>query len=205
MAKALIDLVKKSFPDAVIATHAQHGDDTVVVDPARWHEVMSFLKAAPAADMSMLMDLTAVDYPDRDPRFEVVAHLYSLSRGHRLRLKARVGDKLGENVRIQSVSDLWASANWMERECWDMLGVVFVGHPDLRRILLYPEFVGHPLRKDYAADRIQPLVPYRDAPRFDKVPPFAADEGMSFGRQTHDHGPAGDHADPELFPESKLS
>lgn len=205
MAKALIDLVKKSFPDAVIATHAQHGDETVVVDPARWHEVAAFLKTSPAADMSMLMDLTAVDYPDREPRFEVVAHLYSLSRSHRLRLKARVGDANGENVRIQSLSDLWASANWMERECWDMLGVVFEGHPDLRRILLYPEFVGHPLRRDYPADRIQPLVPYRDAPRVDKVPPFAADEGMSFGRQTFDQRRSADESDPELFPEQKLN
>ena len=202
MAKALVELLKQSFSAAVLETHAQHGDETVVIDPTRWHDVAAFLKSSPAADMSMLMDLTAADYPDREPRFEVVAHFYSLSKGHRLRVKARVGDAEGNHAHIPSVADLWASANWMERECWDMFGVVFDGHPDLRRILLYPEFVGHPLRKDYDAHKIQPLVEYRDVPAIDKVPPFRADEGMSFGRQTHDRVPSADAADPEIFPDS---
>jgi NADH-quinone oxidoreductase subunit C len=83
---------------------------------------------------------------------------------------------------------LWASAQWAEREAFDMFGVVFVGHPDLRRILLYPEFEGYPLRKDYPADRTQPLVPYRDVDNIEELPPFGPDEGMSFGRQTHDRG-----------------
>ena len=133
----------------------------------------------------MLMDLTAVDFPDREPRFEVVAHFYSLEKGHRLRLKARVGDAEGDGAEIDTLTDLWASANWLERECWDMFGVVFKGHPDLRRILMYPEFEGHPLRKDYPADKIQPLVPYLDIENIEKLPPFGPDEGMSFGRQTH--------------------
>jgi NADH-quinone oxidoreductase subunit C len=201
MAKALVELLKQSFPAAVLETHAQHGDETLVLDPASWHEVAAFLKSSPAADMNMLMDLTAVDFPDREPRFEIVAHFYSLAKGHRLRLKARVGDPEGKHVRIASLTDLWGSANWMERECWDMFGVVFEGHPDLRRILLYPEFEGHPLRKDYAADKIQPLVEYRDVPATDKVAPFRSDEGMSFGRQTHDHVPSADAPDPEIFPE----
>jgi NADH-quinone oxidoreductase subunit C len=200
MAKALIELVKKTFPGAVLESHAQHGDETVVVDPARWHDVAAFLKTSNAADMSMLMDLTAVDFPDRDPRFEVVAHFYSLSRGHRLRVKAKVGDPAGKHVHIASLADLWGSANWMEREAWDMMGVIFDGHPDLRRILLYPEFEGHPLRKDYPANRIQPLVEYLDLPAIDKVPPFRTDEGMSFGRQTFDHVPGDDASDPEVFP-----
>jgi NADH-quinone oxidoreductase subunit C len=185
MAKALVELLKKQFPSAILQTHAQCGDETVVVDAAAWKDVARFLRDNPQADMSMLTDLTAVDFPDRDPRFEVVAHLYSLSRGHRLRLKARVGDKDGEDVEIETLTDLWASANWMERECWDLLGVKFRGHPDLRRILMYPEFEGHPLRRDYAADKIQPLVPYREVPNTEKLPPFGADEGMPFGRQTH--------------------
>jgi len=138
--------------------------------------------------MTMLTDLTAVDYPDCEPRFEVVAHFYSLARGHRLRLKARVGDREGEVVEIDTLTDLWGSANWLERECFDMLGVKFVGHPDLRRILLYAEFEGHPLRKDYPADRIQPLFEYRDEPNTDKLAPFGPEEGMSFGRQTHKTG-----------------
>ena len=188
MSKALIELVRKNFPDAVLESHSQLGDDTLVLAPGRWKEVCAFLKDNPQSDMNMLTDLTAVDYPDREPRFEVVAHLYSLNRGHRLRLKARVGDRDGESVEIDTLTELWASANWLERECFDMLGVKFLGHPDLRRILTYPEFEGHPLRKDYPADKIQPLVQYRDAPNIDKVAPFGVDEGMSFGRQTHKRG-----------------
>ena len=202
MSKALIELVKQTFPGAVHASHSQYGDDTVVVDPSKWHAIAEFLKTSPAADMSMLMDLTAVDFPDRNPRFEVVAHFYSLSKGHRLRMKAQVGDPEGRHVHIPSVADLWASANWMERECWDLMGVVFDGHPDLRRILLYPEFEGHPLRKDYDAHLIQPLVEYRNVPATDKIPPFGHDEGMAFGRQTHDRLPSADAPDPEIFPDT---
>ncbi|MES1185129.1 MAG: NADH-quinone oxidoreductase subunit C [Myxococcales bacterium] len=188
MSKALIELVKKNFPDAVLETHSQLGDDTIVLAPGRWKEVCRFLKDHQQSGMDMLTDLTAVDFPDRDPRFEIVAHLYSLTRGHRLRLKARVGDRDGDSVEIDTLTELWASANWLERECFDMFGVKFLGHPDLRRILTYPEFEGHPLRKDYPADRIQPLVQYRDVPNIDKVAPFGVDEGMSFGRQTHKRG-----------------
>jgi NADH-quinone oxidoreductase subunit C len=192
MAKALIELVRTKFPADVLESHSQCGDETVVVYAPRWKDIARFLKDEPRADMSMLVDLTAVDFPDRTPRFEVVVHLYSLSKGHRLRLKARVGDSAGNDAEIDSLSDLWASANWAERECWDMFGVSFKGHPDLRRILLYPEFEGFPLRKDYPADRIQPLVPYREVPNVDKIPPFRADEGMSFGRQTHAARPSDD-------------
>ncbi len=188
MSKALIELVRKNFPDAVLESHSQLGDDTVVIKAERWKDVFRFLRDNQQSDMSMLTDLTAVDFPDREPRFEVVAHVYSLSRGHRLRLKARIGDRDGETVEIETLTDLWASANWLERECFDMMGVKFIGHPDLRRILLYPEFEGHPLRKDYPAEKIQPLLQYRDEPNIDKIAPFGVDEGMSFGRQTHKRG-----------------
>lgn len=186
MAKALIQLLQQQFPNAVLESHSQYGDETVVVDAAAWKEVARFLRDSPQASMDMLVDLTCVDFPDREPRFEVVAHLCSLTRGHRLRLKSRVGDEDGEGAEIDSLSELWASANWAEREAWDMFGVKFLGHPDLRRILLYPEFLGHPLRKDYPANAIQPLVPYREVPGTEKLPPFGPDEGMPFGRQTFD-------------------
>jgi NADH-quinone oxidoreductase subunit C len=185
MSKALVELLKKQFPASVLETHSLAGDDTVVIEAVRWKEIARFLRDDARADMSMLVDLTAVDYPDRTPRFEVVAHFHSLSKGHRLRVKARVGDAEGEGADIDTIADLWASANWAERECFDMFGVRFRGHPDLRRILNYPEFVGHPLRRDYPADRIQPLVPYREIPNIDKIAPFGPDEGMPFGRQTH--------------------
>ena len=188
MAKHLIDLITQKFPGAVIQSHSNHGDDTLVLEAASWHDVAQFLRDDPRCAMQMLVDLTAVDYPDRDPRFEVVVHLHSLTLGHRIRIKTRVGDPDGEVVRVASVADLWGSANWAEREAYDMFGVEFVGHPDLRRILMYPEFVGYPLRKDYPADKIQPLIAYREVENIEKLPPFGKDEGMSFGRQTHSYG-----------------
>jgi NADH-quinone oxidoreductase subunit C len=202
MSKALIELVKKNYPDAVLESHSQLGDDTLVLNPSSWKEVARFLRDDAQADMNMLTDLTAVDFPDRDPRFGVVAHFYSLNRGHRLRLKTRIGDRDGETVELETLTDLWASANWLERECYDMFGVKFLNHPDLRRILLYPEFEGHPLRKDYPAEKIQPLLQYRDEPNIEKVAPFGRDEGMSFGRQTHKFGVVGE--DDDLPPRPRL-
>lgn len=194
MAKALLSLLEKQFPGDVLGTHAQHGDETALVAPGAWQKVARFLRDDPRCEMQMLVDLTAVDHLGREPRFDVVAHLYSLTRGHRLRLKTSVGDEEGDGAVVPTLTELWASANWAERECWDMFGVRFEGHPDLRRILMYPEFEGHPLRKDYPADRIQPLVPYREVDNVDKLPPFGDAEGMSFGRQTHDHSGADDDA-----------
>jgi NADH-quinone oxidoreductase subunit C len=103
----------------------------------------------------MLSDVTAVDLLPRAPRFEVVYHLYSVARNHRVRVKAPVPE---DDPELHSVEALYASANWMEREVWDMYGIRFAGHPDLRRLLLYEEFEGHPLRKDYAKEKRQPLV-----------------------------------------------
>jgi NADH-quinone oxidoreductase subunit C len=108
----------------------------------------------------MLMDLTAVDYlkyPGRDEgaRFEVVYHLYSVPQNHRLRVRVPVEE---DDPVAWSATPLWAIADWYEREVWDMFGIRFDGHPDLRRLLLYEEFVGHPLRKDYAINRRQPLI-----------------------------------------------
>lgn len=191
MAKILLDLLQKNFPSAVLETHTFRGDESVLVDASSWKPVAKFLRDDPRASLEMLTDLTAVDYPNRDPRFEVVAILYSLSRGHRIRLKTRVGTPSGEAARVETLTDLWASANWAERETYDMFGIEFTGHPDLRRILLYPEFEGFPLRKDYPADRIQPLIPYREEPNTDKLAPFGRDEGMPFGRQTHATGLGG--------------
>jgi NADH-quinone oxidoreductase subunit C len=188
MAQLILDLVQKQFPQAVLEATTRHGDEVLVVEAASWKAVAKFLRDDPRISMEMLMDLTAVDYPYRDPRFEIVAHFYSLSKGHRLRFKTRVGDPEGEVVRVDTLSDLWASANWAERECFDMFGVDFVGHPDLRRILMYPEFEGYALRKDYPAERIQPLIPYLEIPNIEKIAPFGLDEGMPFGRQTHATG-----------------
>ena len=145
-----------AFPDALVATHADLGDATACVDPAQLLDVMRFLRDDEATAFEMLMDLTAVDLLGRrEPRFEVVYHLYSVARGHRLRVKAGVPESAPE---IASLCPIWPSANWMEREVWDLYGIRFNGHPDLRRLLLYDEFEGHPLRKDYPKTGRQPLI-----------------------------------------------
>lgn len=186
MSQKVLDLLREKFGPAVLETHAQHGDETAVVEPSRWAEIARFLRDDPRCAMDLFIDLCAVDFPHRDPRFEVVLHVYSLSKKHRIRLKARVGDEDGDGAELDTLTTVWEGANWLERETFDMMGVVFRGHPDLRRILLYPEFVGYPLRKDYSADRTHPLVPYREG--YEKVAPFDRHEGMSFGRQTFRNG-----------------
>ena len=148
-----------SFGDAVHATHAERGDATAVVDASRIVEVMRLLRDGPGLAFDMLSDLTAVDYaghPDREGmRFEVVYHLLSSVHLHRVRVKAGVPEM---PCQIDSIVDVWPAANWMEREVFDLYGVRFRNHPDLRRILLYEEFDGHPLRKDYPKERRQPLI-----------------------------------------------
>ncbi|MCC6645460.1 MAG: NADH-quinone oxidoreductase subunit C [Polyangiaceae bacterium] len=186
MSKALQQKLTARFGARILAATSQHGDEAVVVAPADWREVHLFLRDDPSSQMQMLIDLCGVDYPDREPRFEVVTHLYSLTKKHRLRVKTAVGDADGDDAVVDSLLSVWRSADWMEREAFDMFGVRFAGHPDLRRILTYPEFEGHPLRKDYPAARTQPLVPYREGAGVQgKLAPFGADEGMPFGRQTH--------------------
>jgi NADH/F420H2 dehydrogenase subunit C len=135
------------------------GEATVVVDREGAVSFLRELRDHPQLSLEMLSDLTVVDYLGRVPRFEVVYHLNSLERHHRLRVKVAVG---GDDPWVHSITGLWKAANWLEREAWDMFGVRFVGHPDLRRILMYPEFVGHPLRKDYPHTKRQPLTEERD-------------------------------------------
>jgi NADH-quinone oxidoreductase subunit C len=141
--------------DAVLSTHARLGDATAVVREFYLLEVMRFLRDDRDLAFDMLSDVCAVDYLPRVPRFEVVYHLYSVAKNHRLRIKVLAD---GRDPRVPSVTPLWPSANWMEREVFDLYGIGFDGHPDLRRILLYDEFEGHPLRKDYPKERRQPLV-----------------------------------------------
>jgi NADH-quinone oxidoreductase subunit C len=186
MSQKLLHILKEAFGADVLETKTEHGDEIAVVKPGAWRKIACFLRDDPRCDMQMMVDLCGVDFPNREPRFEVVMHLHSLTQGHRLRLKTRVGDVDGEGAEVDSVVPIWSGANWFERETFDLMGIVFTGHPDLRRILLYPEFVGHPLRKDYPADKAQPLVPFREG--YEKLPPFDHFEGMSFGRQVFRSG-----------------
>ncbi|MBI1884472.1 MAG: NADH-quinone oxidoreductase subunit C [Chlamydiae bacterium] len=152
----ILNQLKSKFSEYVIETHSQCGDATLVIKKEGVIPLFSYLKTSPELDFNFLMDLTAVDYLGREgSRFEVVYHLYSLSKNHCLRVKVDVGE---EDSSLDSVSSLWPAANWYEREVWDMFGIKFKGHPDLKRILMYEEFQGHPLRKDYPVNRRQPLV-----------------------------------------------
>jgi NADH-quinone oxidoreductase subunit C len=196
MSQKVLDILAEEFGDAIRHTHNQCGDETAVVDPASWKQIATFLRDDPRIAMDHFIDLTAVDHLGRttasddplqrsdDSRFEVVLHLRSMEKMHRLRLKAPLTDQADDGPQIDSLADVWSGANWFERECYDMFGIHFAGHPDLRRILLYDEFEGHPLRKDYDAKRTQPLVDYREE-AVDRLPPFKDDEGMPLGRRTH--------------------
>ncbi len=153
----ILEKVKEKFLDDVYETYEFRGDLVAVVNKEIVRDAMKFLKTDPSFDFSILMDLTAVDYlkMERTPRFDVVYHLYSLAKNHRLRVKAGVDEK---DLAIDSLVPLWPIANWFEREVWDMFGIKFKGHPNLKRILMYEEFKGHPLRKDYPYNKRQPLV-----------------------------------------------
>jgi len=159
MSQRLLDRALTLFGPRIVSSHAFHGDETVVVEAQDIHDVLATLRSDAEARCDFLVDLTAVDYYGREPRFEVVYHLRSMATGERLRVKAEVADTDdGTEPFIQTVCDLWKSANWMEREVFDMYGIKFKDHPDLRRILMYEEFIGYPLRKDYPKEKRQPLV-----------------------------------------------
>lgn len=160
MSKACITRLSTKFEDQIIDTHDQCGDDTVIVKRDKLHEMVEFLRDDEELSFEMLTDLTGVDMLGvREPRFEVVYHFYSLSKGHRLRVKVPLEE---DDPKCASIMDLYKAAYWQEREAFDLYGIVFEGHPDLRRILLYPEFEGHPLRKDYEMEERQPLIPPRE-------------------------------------------
>ncbi len=135
------------------------GQAVVVLDRAAVADAFPVLRDHPELRFELLSDLTAVDYLGRTPRFEVVYQLTSISLNHRLRVKVPID---ADDLVVPSAAQVWKSANWAERETYDMFGIRFAGHPDLRRILMYPEFTGFPLRKDYPVARREPLVPERD-------------------------------------------
>jgi len=129
----------------------------LVIEPAGLLGTVQRLKSEFQFDL--FLDVTAVDWLGKSPRFELVYHFYSTAHRVRVRLKTRVPE---DDPTVDSLVSFYGSARFMERECHDMYGIVFRGNDDLRAILLYEGFVGHPLRKDYPKDQEQPIVPYRD-------------------------------------------
>ncbi len=150
--RLLVDKVKTTFETDITATTVFRGDVTHVVEARALRRLLSFLKSDAELQFNYLVDVLAVDYYDREPRFEVVYHLYSIPKKHRLRVKVRVR----ADEPVPTVSDLWQGADWPEREAFDMFGIVFEGHPNLKRIYLPQDWDGYPLRKDY------PLRGYKD-------------------------------------------
>jgi NADH-quinone oxidoreductase subunit C len=155
---ALTALIKKEFSKLFVGGHAQHGDETVIIKRTGMLELFGFLQSDARCRFDMMIDLTAVDLLPRKPRFEVVYHLKSTTLHHRLRLKVPLEEAACE---VDSIMHLWVAADWYERECWEMYGIDFAGHPNLDYLLLYEGFQGHPLRKDYEKALMQPLVPMR--------------------------------------------
>lgn len=143
-------MIEEKFPGQVLGTTTHAGQLGVMLRKDMIGDICRYLRDEPLIKMDHLADLTAVDYSaypgDTGPRFEVVYNLISISYHHRIRLKVRLPE---EEPKIDTVTSVWITANWHERETYDLMGIVFNGHPDLRRILLPDDWEGHPLRKEY--------------------------------------------------------
>ncbi len=151
--------VQTRLQGKILEAHTLRGEEIIFLSREGMLETFRILQEDPQLDFNFLMDITDVDYLGKKTlRFEVVYQLYSLSHSRGLRVKVALPE---EELEVPSLTSLWKSADWLEREAWDMFGVRFQGHPDLRRILLYEEFQGHPLRKDYPINQCQPRVPER--------------------------------------------
>ena len=151
MAGFVADNLRERFGDAIQKVLDEHGDLTVWVVRDSVHELLEHCKGDEELSFEFCMDVTAVDYLDLggEPRFAVVYHLYSLSTGKRLRVKTGVPE---DEPVVDTATDVWKSTDWFEREVYDMFGIRFEGHPNMKRILCHHEFQGHALRKDYPAD-----------------------------------------------------
>ena len=145
--------IQEKFPAAFVSTAEFRGEQTVVLKVENLEPVMRWLRDEIAFDF--LLDISSVDHLGEEPRFEMVYELYSLTGKTHLRIKARVA----EGAEVATVSHLWPTADWHEREVWDMMGISFRGHPDLRRILMWDGYPHHPLRKDFPLAGLSTDVP----------------------------------------------
>ncbi len=165
MQETLTNLLNERFPgfldkcaDAVVDASVFRDDVTVIIRKEKIRDVIGFLKNDSNLKFDVMMDLFGMDYelykPEHPERFAVVYQLVALFQKHRIFLKVYVSEA---DCTVDSIHDLYAAANWFEREAWDLFGISFKGHPNQVRILCHNEFVGHPLRKDYQSDKYQPL------------------------------------------------
>ena len=151
MAQFVADCLTRAFTSGIQRVSDDFGDLTIWVDREHVHDILERCKHDPELAYDFCMDVTAVDYLplQGDPRFAVVYHLYSLTTGKRLRVKTGVPES---DPVVPTATDVWKSTDWFEREVYDMFGIRFEGHPNMKRILCHQDFVGHALRKDYPAD-----------------------------------------------------
>jgi NADH-quinone oxidoreductase subunit C len=154
-----LEYIREKLGEKVLETQVSHGDDIVILERRGMRESFRFFKEDPSLQFDFLSDITAVDYwQKKETRFEMVYQILSLNGRRRLRVRVPVPEN---DAVVESLTPLWRGANFMEREVWDLFGIRFADHPDLRRVLLYEEFQGHPLRKDYPVNLWQPRVPER--------------------------------------------
>src|SRR5713226_4170900 len=146
-ARSTVEMVREKFPQAIVETVEFRGEQTIVLKPEQLVAVCTYLQKN--LQYTFLSSVTAVDWPERVPRFDVVYHLLSIPNQCVLRLKVRVGERREEHPSVPTVVGVWPGANWYEREVYDLFGITFAGHPDLRRILMPMDWTTHPLRKDY--------------------------------------------------------
>jgi NADH-quinone oxidoreductase subunit C len=155
-----LSYIQERLGAKVLEAMQAQGDDVLLLARDGLRESFRILYEDPKLRFDFLSDITAVDYwKKKEPRFEVVYQLVSLERKTRLRVRVPVPES---EAAVESLTPLWPGANFLEREVWDLFGIRFTGHPDLRRVLLYDEFQGHPLRKDYPVNLCQPRVPERE-------------------------------------------
>ena len=155
--KKIIQILEEKFPGKILDSFVQFNDEIIIIERDVLYDVVKFLMNEPHY-YTMLLDLTCVDFKGDDWRFELVYHLFSLKNNQRIRIKIRLPEKDPE---IKTLTVFWKNANWLEREVYDMFGVIFSGHPDLRRLFMYDGFEGYPLRKDYPLRKQQPMIPMR--------------------------------------------
>ena len=196
--------LEEKRPDCVTDWHVAHGELTVDVVPPSIPGFIEFLKTDPTTRFSTLIDLTAVDHPERERRYDVVYHFLSMWQNQRIRVKSAIR----EDTVVPSITSIFPAANWFEREVFDMYGVLFSGHPDLRRILTDYGFRGHPLRKDFPTtgytevryDEVQKRVVYepvnlvQEYRQFDFMSPWEGADYILPGDEKTEDGKAGEKA-----------
>ncbi len=148
-----LNALSEQFKEAILQATVRGGQGVVECQVAKLHEILQFCHQSPVYQIDVLLDVVGVDYLGKAPRFALVYLLYSTNLKHRMRIKVWVDEK----DKVPTASDIWHSADWAEREVYDMFGIHFDKHPNLKRILLFEGFEGHPLRKDYPVNRRQPI------------------------------------------------